>query len=101
MHQKLQENKKKRQQTANLAVPSNRETLLLKYGPAPPQKNPRLGLVQKPNDGEVPSYKKDAMRLIINRIYRYIGNVFHEMQKKVVRDDIMRQRKELYELMKE
>ncbi len=47
----------------------------------------------------MPSYKKDAMRLIINRIYRYIGNVFDEMQKKVMRDDIMRQRKELYELM--
>ncbi len=47
----------------------------------------------------MPSYKKDAMKLIINRIYRYIGNVFDEIQKKVMRDDIMKQRKELYELM--
>ena len=47
----------------------------------------------------MPSYKKDAMKLIINRVYRYIGNVFDEIQKKVMRDDIMKQRKELYELM--
>ena len=35
------------------------------------------------------SYKKDAMKLIFNRIERYIGNVFNEIQKKVMRDDIM------------
>lgn len=36
----------------------------------------------------IPSYKKDAMKLIINRIYRQIGNNFEEFRKKVMRADV-------------
>ena len=67
---------------------------MLKYGLMPSRTGRRVERA-----GEIPSYKKDAMKLIINRIYRYIGNVFHDLQRKVMLDDIMRQRKELYELM--
>lgn len=34
---------------------------------------------RKNQSEEVASYKKDAMRLIINRIYRYIGNIFEDI----------------------
>jgi hypothetical protein len=48
---------------------------------------------------EIPSYKKDAIRMIVNRMNRYIGSIFQEIERKVMRDDIMRQRKELYDLL--
>ncbi|CDW91832.1 UNKNOWN [Stylonychia lemnae] len=98
LHQKMISNKSKRLQTQNIAVPQNRDALLLKYGNLPNKVNNntrRQGATE-----EVASYKKDAMKLIINRIYRYIGNIFDDIQKKVMRDDIMRQRKELFDLMK-
>eukprot|EP00347_Sterkiella_histriomuscorum_P008146 403346205 len=91
--------KHKRVQQHNIAVPVTREALLLKYGQLPAGKNLHSRRMQN-FEGEVPSYKVDAMRLIINRIYRYLGNIFDEVQRKVMRDDIMRQRKEIFELMR-
>ena len=59
----------------DIAVPQNRDTLLLKYGPVP---NKSMNASRR-TEQEIPSYKKDAMKLIINRIYKQIGFVFEEL----------------------
>jgi hypothetical protein len=71
-----------------IAVPNNVDTLVLKYGPAPNKSR-----IMSKDKIELASYKIDAMNLIINRIYRYMGKVFEEMQRKVMRDDIMMKKK--------
>jgi len=51
---------------------------LLKYGNLPSKANVNNNTKRQFNE-EVASYKKDAMKLIINRIYRYIGNIFDDI----------------------
>jgi hypothetical protein len=63
----------------------------LKYGPGPNKGN--SSHKRNAADMEIPSYKLDAMKLIINRIYRHMGKVFEELNRKVMRDDIMMRRK--------
>lgn len=49
---------------------------MLKYG-LNPNKNSNLR-----SKFDVPSYKKDAMKLIANRIYKHIGSVFEELKRR-------------------
>lgn len=51
------------------------DTLILKYGPLPNKSSLGRGR----NESEIPSYKRDAMNMIVNRIYRYMGKILEEL----------------------
>jgi len=75
MHQKREEGR--RRHPRDIFVPNSRDTLLLFYGPK--GTGEKSSLVGRRAE-EMPGYKRDAMRLIANRLMKRVANAFNEIR---------------------